>query len=391
MISAFNDQYTEKYSPSWISCLNESMNSWMDKFCPGFMCVPRKPHPFGNEYHSIADGDQGRAIMWRVEIVEGKDRPKLASGAWAYPCEFETAGESKTAALMLRMTKPIHGKGKVVTMDSGFCVTAGILALHRRGVFGQALIKKRGRYWPRSVPGDDIDAYFEGKELGETMSFEQEIDGIKFLIHCTKDESYVTKLMSTHGMLDKIQDHQTGRRIGGVWRTFKYCEPVSHHNRAKHLVDDHNNRRHDPIGLEQTWRTKWWPTRQFTFLLAIAEVNAVNSRARARKEPAEPQLKFRRELAEGMINNNLDNAGNVIVVPAAMPRQRRSTRANHVLESRPVFRGKWDISKNKWSKAKQKYQKVRCDFCGFKCRTFCTCDKKVTMCVNCFADHKPRV
>ncbi len=41
------------------------------------------------------------------------------------------------------------------------------------------------------MPGDDIDAYFEGKELGETMSLEQEIEGIEFLIHCMKDKSYV--------------------------------------------------------------------------------------------------------------------------------------------------------------------------------------------------------
>ena len=35
--------------------------------------------------------------------------------------------------------------GKIVTMDSaGFCVTAGILAMHDHGVFGKAFIKKRG-------------------------------------------------------------------------------------------------------------------------------------------------------------------------------------------------------------------------------------------------------
>ncbi len=59
------------------------------------------------------------------------------------------------------------------------------------------------------MPGDDIDTYFEGKELGEAMLLEQEIEMIKFLIHCMMDESYETKLMSTNGMLNEIQDHQT--------------------------------------------------------------------------------------------------------------------------------------------------------------------------------------
>jgi hypothetical protein len=44
-------------------------------------------------------------------------------------------------------------------------------------------------------------------------------------------------------------------------------------------VDDVNNCRHDPIGLEETWGTKWWAMQQFTFLCSVAEVNAVNSRA----------------------------------------------------------------------------------------------------------------
>ncbi len=178
--------------------------------------------------------------------------------------------------------------------------------------FGQALIKKRGRYWPKYVLGNEIDNYFAGKELGETMMYEQEVDSIKFLIHCTRDDGYVIKIMSSHGILDEIQDHSTGCKIGGQWKSFKYSEPISHHNCAKHWVDDHNNCRHDPIGLEQTWRTKWWPTQQFTFLVAIAEVNAINSWARARKAPAEPTLEFCKQLVEKMIHNKLDNNGNII-------------------------------------------------------------------------------
>jgi hypothetical protein len=32
---------------------------------------------------------------------------------------------------------------------------------------------------------------------------------------------------------------------------------LSRHNHSKHWVDDVDNRRHDPIGLEQVWHTKW--------------------------------------------------------------------------------------------------------------------------------------
>ena len=43
---------------------------------------------------------------------------------------------------MLEMTKPVHHTGKVVLMDSGFCVSVVIIAMHNFGVYGQSLIKK---------------------------------------------------------------------------------------------------------------------------------------------------------------------------------------------------------------------------------------------------------
>ncbi len=114
------------------------------------MFVPRKPHPFGNEYHTIADGDRGAPIMWRAKIQEGKDQPTNGNSPF-YPSKFEMF--SPTAKLMLEMSEPIHGSGRVVTHDSGFCVTAGILALHDVGVFGQALIKKVTVDWRQRHTG----------------------------------------------------------------------------------------------------------------------------------------------------------------------------------------------------------------------------------------------
>ena len=199
------------------------------------MFVPRKPHPFGNEYHTIADGDQGKAIMWRVKIQEGKDRP-MNGNTPCYPTPFEMY--STTAKLMLEMTKPLHTTGKIVIMDSGFCVTAGILAMHDHGVFGQALIKKRGRYWPVHVPGNDIDAHFASLEIGNVDTLKQVIDSKNFLLHCQKDDGYVTKIMTTHGTLRKIDDHHTRRVVNGQVKTFCYVKTISRNNLAKHFDGD---------------------------------------------------------------------------------------------------------------------------------------------------------
>ena len=73
---------------------------------------------------------------------------------------------------MLEITKPVHHTGKVVSMDSGFCVSVGIITMRNFGVYGQSLIKKR-RYWLKNVPGDAVDSYFENKELGSAKTFRQ--------------------------------------------------------------------------------------------------------------------------------------------------------------------------------------------------------------------------
>jgi hypothetical protein len=73
LIDAWNNHMAGEYNPLSLNCLDESMNSWLSKFCPGFMCVPHKPHPFINQYHTIADGDGGKPILWRITLVEGKD------------------------------------------------------------------------------------------------------------------------------------------------------------------------------------------------------------------------------------------------------------------------------------------------------------------------------
>ena len=88
--------------------------------------------------------------MYRTELVEGKDAP-----AQRGPPEYDNLG--KTAGLMIRMCRPIWGSDKTVVQDSGFGVVAGIVGMKKKGVRGQSLVKKR-RYWPKGVPGDDIDA-----------------------------------------------------------------------------------------------------------------------------------------------------------------------------------------------------------------------------------------
>ena len=72
LIQCWNNNMDEQFSPSWISCLDESMSIWTNEYtCPGYMFVPCKPHPFGNEYHTICCCISGVFTgwsLWRVRI-----------------------------------------------------------------------------------------------------------------------------------------------------------------------------------------------------------------------------------------------------------------------------------------------------------------------------------
>ena len=96
MIEAWNHHMSENFKPSWASCLDESMSIWFNEFtCPGWMFCPRKPHPYGNEYHTICCGHLG--ILFAMEIVEGKHISKERS---VDPNENKIG---KTGALLLRL------------------------------------------------------------------------------------------------------------------------------------------------------------------------------------------------------------------------------------------------------------------------------------------------
>ena len=166
-------------------------------------------------------------------------------------------------------------------------------------------IKKR-RYWPKHVDGDMIKAYFADKDVGSDATLPGKLNGIPVWIHCMKEPDYITMLMSNYGMLERIGDTRSWTWKIGLYShhvAFKYPELVYRHNKNRHHVDDHNNRRHQPISLEETWATKFWPHCVFAFLLAVAEGNAYLLNKHYRDNVEDSVLAFRRALATELINN----------------------------------------------------------------------------------------
>ena len=71
-------------------------------------------------------------------------------------------------------------------MDSGFCVTKALVQLRKKGVLGAALVQKR-IYWTANIKGDEIDAHFYPKEVGNVDAVDQVEDGVAYHIFFMKD------------------------------------------------------------------------------------------------------------------------------------------------------------------------------------------------------------
>lgn len=176
MIDQFNQHMFEVFSAGWICCLDESMSIWTNKWtCPGWVWCPRKPHPFGNEYHDICCGTSG--ILFRIFLKEGKDHPKERDNDRTDPC-YMFRNFSATTKLLLFLCETIFYTGRVIVLDSGFCVLKSLIVLKQYGVFAAALIKKR-RYWPFLVPGDKIEERMKDKPIGTVDAIRGVLDGIK--------------------------------------------------------------------------------------------------------------------------------------------------------------------------------------------------------------------
>jgi hypothetical protein len=317
-----------------------------------------------------------------MEMVEGKDAPGEIRK------EHDELG--KTVGLLLRLTKSIWSTGKVIILDSGFCVLRGIIELYKKGVFAAAMIKKR-RYWPKDIPGDDIVRAMQDYPIGSSARIPgTTFDNVNFDIFALKDKDYVLMFMSTYGALTVNHDQKISFRAadqpGAQPITFYYPEVAGNHFRYRGAVDNHNAKRHDGnsgagMSFEESWATTRWENRVFAYILATSEVNAYLCREYFGATEHETQFNFRQKLCFDLIYYREGQ------VEAVTPRTTRSAVTHRLMKVPPYskfFGGTWVRC------YKQRYQAHRCSHenCKNRTRSVCTCSKDVFRCVACFATHR---
>ena len=374
MLQEWNKNMGTNFSPSWINCIDESMSKWVNEFtCPGFMYVPRKPWPFGNEYHDAGCADCD--IIWGVDLREGKDRPRNLGNK-----EFDEMG--KTTGILLRLTKPFWHSGKVFVLDSGFCVLKSLIELQKKGLYAAALIKKR-RYWPKYIPGDEIIEHFKDKEVGHVDALKGTMDGVPFYVHAMKEPDYTMMLMATYGTTTRVgeQKRRHYRTDDGVKKVaeFQYPEIVHNHYSFRDMIDNHNSYRMHPISMEETWMTMRWPNRVFCFLVAVTMVNVQNAAAYFFNKPKLDALTSRRLIAKELIFNH-----HLVQEEQQKKRPRRGS-LEHSLTMVPTNK---KFVQGRLVPCKTKYGKWKCTDCKKYVRSYCTCMPGLMFCVDCFGNHR---
>ena len=128
--------------------------------------------------------------------------------------------------------------------------------------------------------------------------------------------------------------------------------PFSNHFDYRHVIDDHNNLRHQLPAIEQVWTTHRWATRVFSFILAVVEVNCYLAFRYFiwNKEEKQTLSEFWSDLAWALIDNDFIDEEIETISPA----KQRRRQVEHKLVSAPVKAKKWDGCK--WIKSsKQRY------------------------------------
>ena len=384
LISAWNENMAAAFTPSWLVCIDESMVPWTSEYtAPGWVSLPRKPHPLGNEYHTIACAETN--IIFRVEIVEGRDHPPELA------VEYSELG--KTPGLVLRMTKSIHGTGRVVVMDSGFGVLQGLIELLKVGLYSSAVVKKK-RYWPKHIKGDSIDEHMSAQEIGSSDALVGRLDDKQFYVYATRDSRFICKLMATYGTLLPAGPEKRRQTGEGRLVTFRYNTVTSNYYKARGAVDTHNNVRQGSMSFEAAFASKDWANRQFAYLIASSEINALLAYNRYVRKPVGlgslSVMEFREILAKQLIyNHDLDVQPEGIASedsPSSAVVKRRRCAAQHQLVRPPNKTGSWHGS---WKSVATDYLQRRCsgENCTERVRKYCVCDKTRFWCTNCFAVH----
>jgi hypothetical protein len=207
------------------------------------------------------------------------------------------------------------------------------------------------------------------------------MDEVPFHIYAMKEPEYTMMMMTSYGTLERFGKVTKRKLNNGDVKTFQYPEVIANHFRYRHMVDDHNSKRHSPISLEVVWATKEWEKRVLAFLLAITEVNVMLSAVYFYNKPQQSMLQFRKEFSKALINNSL-------IITQQENEERRATRSSiHTIHELCKIPKGMKFQGGRLTKSSMEYGQYKCVGCSRKIRTYCKCTPGMMYCSEHYAKH----
>lgn len=139
------------------------MNQWLGHGMPNLKKIPRKPHPVGQEFKTVADAKT--CCIIRLDLT-GDSVVK----------EFDDQYSMKTIATVCRLMSPWFSSGRTIIADSWFGSPTMVRAMKNHGLYSIMQVKKK-RYWPRGMPDRDILESL-GESFGDTVCMKSTVDDV---------------------------------------------------------------------------------------------------------------------------------------------------------------------------------------------------------------------
>jgi hypothetical protein len=209
------------------------------------------------------------------------------------------------------------------------------------------------------------------------------LDEVPFHLFGVKEKDHVPMLVSAHGALERASAPKQRELKTGQMVNARCPGAAGNHRECCHSVDDHKNNRHQPVSLEETWATHWWPDRAFVFLLAVTEANAKMASENLLGRAKVGMLEFQKQLAHELIHDEHFEAESSREQQRESPRHKGRT-MQHEKVVVPVHQ---KFRRSELAPSGTKCNQTKCAGCKKRVRMHCKCSPGITRCDECHTDH----
>ena len=299
-VDSLNERWRKVFEPGSIVTADESMIPWTGRGMPGFMKVPRKPHPFGAELKTVACAFT--KVLFRMDIQEGGEEMKKKP---------ENKEYGAGTACLIRLTKNLVGTGRIVIADSWFGSFKACREMLSRGLFSILNVKTAHSNFPKLRLLSGLT------NRGDWLSFTRstDVDGEeRTLTACghldKKPMLLVASCATTLAGNPKVKRYMKEFEDGDKARVVKVIpQPVmcELYRCNFNAVDVHNHYRQGFGSMSEIWKTTDWVKRYFAELFGKIVVNAFLAwNAMCDVDPMYTKfptfLSFRRALAQALLD-----------------------------------------------------------------------------------------